>query len=402
MYPELRDRGRYALLLVDGHKSRMNPDMLEFAARHNILVLCYPPNATSKLQGLDVAVHGPLKNVAAANVSSLHASGIPLSQDNLIQLVIYPAWKTAFTASNIKRGFAATGVYPPNRRAVSDAELMPSTLTDAKQAPSLSSFVAQSAAADFAQKPAKPMDPYFEGLLDKPLYKGDDRKGKEKPIARLLTNQILIDRMRAKRDKEDAKKVQQEAKKRRAEERKQRKEAKERKKAEKRAEREAAAEARRAAKAAAAGKAKPKAKAKAKPKANAKAKPKGKGKRKRPVSSSDSSSDSSDSDSSLSEAQDRASYSSSSNSAEGSRAKSRRTGEASARSSAGSKTSTSAAAVDHSDLCKSCKHPPSDEGVRCNGCAQVYCLKCAPGRARPGWSKDDFFCTKCRNRLVAD
>ena len=115
-YPALRDGGRYAILLVDGHSSRMNPDMLEGAANHNILLLCYPPNTTSKLQGMDVGVRGPLKKEAGKKELGMFANGEVLSQEAFIRQVIWPAFQAAFVPANIKAGFRKTGVWPMNDR----------------------------------------------------------------------------------------------------------------------------------------------------------------------------------------------------------------------------------------------------------------------------------------------
>jgi hypothetical protein len=231
----------------------------------------------------------------------------------------------------------------------------------------------------------KDMAPYLGGLLDTPLYKGGvERKGKEKPVARLLTNAVLIRKLRSKREEEARKAATKAAK--------------------------AAAKADKAA-----GKAKPKAKggrkAKPKDKAQSTAVPKSKPKtasRKR--SRKDAHLDSgSDIDHELGEllGLNKQASASSNNaedpaSAESKRAtKSRRVteGKADAPSAPGAATGTS------EDCCVNCRNPPSaDQALYCAGCARVWHAKCALSateyRARLKLLLESWLCRTCRQKVV--
>jgi hypothetical protein len=128
----------------------------------------------------------------------------------MIQEVIYPAWQKAFSVSNILSGFRKTGVWPMNANAISDSELKPAQLFSDKPQ-TVSEFVQElkshpDKALPPANMPMKPMEPYLESLLDVPVYKGPERKAKEKPQARLLTNEVFITRLFEKRANEAAKK----------------------------------------------------------------------------------------------------------------------------------------------------------------------------------------------------
>ena len=52
---------RPQLLLVDGHATRFQPDLLEWCANEGIHLLCGPPNATAWTQVPDASVFGELK-----------------------------------------------------------------------------------------------------------------------------------------------------------------------------------------------------------------------------------------------------------------------------------------------------------------------------------------------------
>ena len=52
---------RPLLLLLDGHSSHYQPDLVRFAKEHDIILFCLPPHTTHESQPLDVAVFTSLK-----------------------------------------------------------------------------------------------------------------------------------------------------------------------------------------------------------------------------------------------------------------------------------------------------------------------------------------------------
>ncbi|THU83056.1 CENP-B protein [Dendrothele bispora CBS 962.96] len=61
----------YRLLILDGHNSHCTYRFLDFADRHDIIVLCLPAHTTHALQPCDVGVFGPLAQKWKALVTSL-------------------------------------------------------------------------------------------------------------------------------------------------------------------------------------------------------------------------------------------------------------------------------------------------------------------------------------------
>ena len=49
------------VLLLDGHCSHKTLDAIETARHHGVILLCFPPHCTHKMQPLDVSFFGPLK-----------------------------------------------------------------------------------------------------------------------------------------------------------------------------------------------------------------------------------------------------------------------------------------------------------------------------------------------------
>jgi len=52
-----------ALLILDNHESHKSYEALDFATKNNVIFLSIPPHTSHRLQPLDVAVYGPLKNI---------------------------------------------------------------------------------------------------------------------------------------------------------------------------------------------------------------------------------------------------------------------------------------------------------------------------------------------------
>ncbi|KAJ4445068.1 hypothetical protein ANN_06867 [Periplaneta americana] len=56
--PSLEDK---ILLVLDGHSSHKNLDVLEYAKTNGVILVCLPPHCTHRMQPLDVAFFGPFK-----------------------------------------------------------------------------------------------------------------------------------------------------------------------------------------------------------------------------------------------------------------------------------------------------------------------------------------------------
>jgi hypothetical protein len=199
-YAEQRNAGQYALLLVDRHKSRFDPDMLEFAMAHNILILSFPPNATSFLQPLDLTVHGPLKAKAAHFQKEMLRQNIALTQDSVLTHAIYPAWNQSFTAANIQSGFRTAGIYPFNPQAIPDSQLQ-AAQAFSETRPSLVEFV-----EDLKQEanppqplPKHPLSKELEPFVGVPVYRESEKTGKRQQVALLLTDPIVMSHLRRTR-----------------------------------------------------------------------------------------------------------------------------------------------------------------------------------------------------------
>ena len=119
------------LLLLDNHESHMSIEGLDICKANGITLLTFPPHCSHRLQPLDVAVYGPLKQYFSnACTSWLHCHpGVPMSVMNIAQC-LGTAYPLAFTPSNITSAFKATGIWPFHRDIFGDAEFTPANVTD--------------------------------------------------------------------------------------------------------------------------------------------------------------------------------------------------------------------------------------------------------------------------------
>jgi hypothetical protein len=121
--------GCHRLLLVDGYNSHYTLRFLEYAAAHNIHILCHPAHATHVYQGLDVAVFGVLK-VYWTEERDKHECETwqKVTKENF--LAIYGrAHVRALTEETIRSAFRKTGVVPFDRNIVTQVMMAPSLET---------------------------------------------------------------------------------------------------------------------------------------------------------------------------------------------------------------------------------------------------------------------------------
>lgn len=109
---------RPLLLLLDGHSSHYNPDVINLAAENGVIVLTLPPNTTHLTQPLDKGVFGPFKlHWKRVCEDYLASHGDRICCYNFCQL-FSKAWIESMTTSNIIAGFQTTGIYPVDREAI--------------------------------------------------------------------------------------------------------------------------------------------------------------------------------------------------------------------------------------------------------------------------------------------
>ncbi|KFY28641.1 hypothetical protein V491_00368 [Pseudogymnoascus sp. VKM F-3775] len=115
---QLRQVGRYRMLMLDGHKSHINAEFNNYCKEKDIIPLCLPPHSSHLTQLLDVGIFGLLKWAYSDQISRLIRRRITyVTKDEF-----FPAFKAAFdavfTEQNIKGGFRGSGLVPWDPEAV--------------------------------------------------------------------------------------------------------------------------------------------------------------------------------------------------------------------------------------------------------------------------------------------
>ena len=111
-YTKARTKGKYRLLVLDGHESHHSIAFEEYCKENNILTLCMPPHSSHLLQPLDIGCFGPLKKAYSGQIEAFMRNRIThISKDDF-----FPAFKhafdTAMTSKNIQGGFRGAGLVP--------------------------------------------------------------------------------------------------------------------------------------------------------------------------------------------------------------------------------------------------------------------------------------------------
>ncbi|CAH1990976.1 unnamed protein product [Acanthoscelides obtectus] len=120
------------LLLCDGHASHTkNIDVIDLARDNGVILLCFPPHCSHRLQPLDVAFMRPLSLYYEDEVRRWLQSN-PSKVVTLFQ--ISTLFGQAFTnAANMKtalKGFEKTGIWPTNEGIFTDDDFLPAETTN--------------------------------------------------------------------------------------------------------------------------------------------------------------------------------------------------------------------------------------------------------------------------------
>jgi len=131
---DLRKTGK-TMVVFDGHASHLSLRVLLRLAQNNVIVHALPAHTSHFTQPLDVSVFGPMKGsskgLVSAYVNNPANVGSKFTVYTACELVT-AAYNSAMTPSNIKLGFARTGVWPVNPAVFTDSTFSvsaPYTLT---------------------------------------------------------------------------------------------------------------------------------------------------------------------------------------------------------------------------------------------------------------------------------
>jgi len=122
---------RPLFLLLDGHSSHFQPDLIHFAKDHNIIIFCLPPHTTHESQPLDTVVFGPLKrNWQSVCHEYMQSNPGKIVTKYQFSSLLNQAWMLTMTLANICSGFKKCGIYPCDTNAIDCGAMSSSTIDD--------------------------------------------------------------------------------------------------------------------------------------------------------------------------------------------------------------------------------------------------------------------------------
>lgn len=119
---ETRSKARrsWRLLFLDGHGSHLNMRFLDWCQEHKILIACYPPHSTQRLQPLDISCFAPLATYYSQGLDDLirQSEGHTSIKKRDFFSIFWPAFQQAFRKEVIESAWSRTGIWPLNPEAV--------------------------------------------------------------------------------------------------------------------------------------------------------------------------------------------------------------------------------------------------------------------------------------------
>lgn len=122
----------HVLLLLDGHVSHtQNLEVIDLARKNGVIILCFPPHCTHKLQPADVAFMRPLSTYYDHAVSGWLRSH-PGRVVTVFQIseIFGNAYVQAATMSTAINGFRKCGIWPYNKNIFTDVDFISAETTD--------------------------------------------------------------------------------------------------------------------------------------------------------------------------------------------------------------------------------------------------------------------------------
>ena len=193
------------LVLIDNHSSHLSSDVLDYCKENGITLLSFPAHCSHKLQPLDRSVYGPFKKYVNSACDSWATTNRRPMTIYDIPGIVKTALPHAVNPVNITAGFQVTGICPFNKHIFTDADFMPSYLTDRpdpSNMPNHSSVLSEENTNQISSVviPATPSTSSEIGLQQtfpspeevRPFQKAEPRKGKNSN-KRKRTSAILTD-----------------------------------------------------------------------------------------------------------------------------------------------------------------------------------------------------------------
>ena len=134
-----RAKGRYRLLVIDGHESHVSAEFQAFCKEKNIITVSMPPHSSHLLQPLDVGCFGPLKRAYGREIETFMKSLVNHITKAEFLIAFQAAFLKVFIPENVKAGFRGAGLVPHNpEKVISKLDVKLSTPSPSSSLPTAS------------------------------------------------------------------------------------------------------------------------------------------------------------------------------------------------------------------------------------------------------------------------
>lgn len=123
------------LLLLDGHSTHTkNIPLIDLARKNGIILLCFPPHCTHRLQPLDVSFMAPLNTFYSQEVKTwLRANPGRVVTQFQIGSIFGKAYNRAASIQTAVSGFRKTGICPTDRNVFGEADFAAAETTEREE-----------------------------------------------------------------------------------------------------------------------------------------------------------------------------------------------------------------------------------------------------------------------------
>ncbi|ESO89300.1 hypothetical protein LOTGIDRAFT_229168 [Lottia gigantea] len=111
-------RGKHILLLYDGHKTHITPDIIDWADEKKVILYVLPPHTSHGLQPMDVGCFGPFARIYIAECNKFQRSHSAVINRNNMCSIACKSYSSALCPSNLQSAFRKSGIYPLDREAI--------------------------------------------------------------------------------------------------------------------------------------------------------------------------------------------------------------------------------------------------------------------------------------------
>lgn len=112
------------LLILDGHATHVKSiEVIDMSMENGVVILCFPPHTTHRLQPLDVGFMKPLSNYYSSEIRQWNRShiGSVLGIADIFS-VFTPAYLKACTSETAVNSFRKTGIHPYNPKVFKESD----------------------------------------------------------------------------------------------------------------------------------------------------------------------------------------------------------------------------------------------------------------------------------------